>query len=227
MIAALVALARVSGKDELHRKPTDPTPDPALQGQDPGRPGCDRLVAPRPLRSRRLAARLRAGVHSPGTAGRRRRAVGWPRSSTACSPRRPRRCDLLLAEILAYLQAPTAAREDHGGPAGGHDPGGADPVRARSSADLKTGWTPPLREEYFRWFVTTAAAYRGGNTFASSLRTIKAQAIGDADRRRAGGAEADPGRAARTASRPESCWRLESPSRSGPSPSWCPSSSAG
>src|SRR5262249_51175033 len=42
---------------------------------------------------------------------------------------------------------------------------------------LKTGWTLPLREEYFRWFVTTAAAYRGGNTFASSLRTIKAQAM--------------------------------------------------
>src|SRR6185436_8105510 len=30
-IAALVALARVSNKDEYHRKPTDPKPDPALQ----------------------------------------------------------------------------------------------------------------------------------------------------------------------------------------------------
>ena len=40
---------------------------------------------------------------------------------------------------------------------------------------MKTGWTLPLREEYFRWFVTEAAAYRGGNTFASSLRTIKAR----------------------------------------------------
>jgi putative heme-binding domain-containing protein len=42
---------------------------------------------------------------------------------------------------------------------------------------LRTGWTPELREEYFRWFVDVASAYRGGNTFASSLRTIKDQAI--------------------------------------------------
>src|SRR5262249_54295017 len=32
-ITALVALARVSGRDEIHRKPTDPTPDPTLQGR--------------------------------------------------------------------------------------------------------------------------------------------------------------------------------------------------
>ena len=42
---------------------------------------------------------------------------------------------------------------------------------------LKAGWAPALREEYFRWFVTEAAAYRGGNTFANALRTIKNQAI--------------------------------------------------
>ena len=42
---------------------------------------------------------------------------------------------------------------------------------------LKTGWTPALHEEYFRWFVDTASVYRGGNTFQSSLRTIKDQAI--------------------------------------------------
>ncbi|HMC12290.1 MAG TPA: c-type cytochrome, partial [Pirellulaceae bacterium] len=41
---------------------------------------------------------------------------------------------------------------------------------------LKTGWTTPLREEYFRWFTTTATAYRGGNTFASSLRRISTEA---------------------------------------------------
>jgi putative heme-binding domain-containing protein len=42
---------------------------------------------------------------------------------------------------------------------------------------VKAGWTRPLREEYFRWFVTQGASYRGGNTFANSLRTIKNQAI--------------------------------------------------
>jgi putative heme-binding domain-containing protein len=34
----------------------------------------------------------------------------------------------------------------------------------------------PLRERYFRWF-TLAASYRGGNTFASSIRRAKNDAI--------------------------------------------------
>src|SRR4026209_1113221 len=41
---------------------------------------------------------------------------------------------------------------------------------------LKVAWTMPLREQYFRWFVTTAAAHRGGNTFARALTTIKQDA---------------------------------------------------
>ena len=39
------------------------------------------------------------------------------------------------------------------------------------------GWTLPLREQYFRWFVTTASTYRGGNTFARALNTIKSDAV--------------------------------------------------
>ena len=39
---------------------------------------------------------------------------------------------------------------------------------------LKTGWTPQLREEYFRWFNTAAAEYRGGNQFVTALQTIRA-----------------------------------------------------
>jgi putative heme-binding domain-containing protein len=49
---------------------------------------------------------------------------------------------------------------------------------------LKTGGTLPLREEYFRWFIT-AENYRGGNTFASSLRRAKndaVQTLSEADR---------------------------------------------
>ena len=33
-----------------------------------------------------------------------------------------------------------------------------------------------MREEYFRWFIT-AENYRGGNTFASSMRRAKGEAI--------------------------------------------------
>ena len=143
---------------------------------DPGRPGRDRLVAPGPLRSRRPAARLLAGVHSPGAAGRRGmpaadREVRPPlpragrRRSTSCSPR----------------SSPTSRRRRP--PRRSWRPCARPRRRRRRSSTrsilrgLKAGWTPPLREEYFRWFVTEAAAYRGGNTFASSLRTIKTQAI--------------------------------------------------
>ena len=51
-IAALVALARVSGKDDIHRRPTDPKPDPALARPDAAGPGSGRLDASGPGRSR-------------------------------------------------------------------------------------------------------------------------------------------------------------------------------
>jgi putative heme-binding domain-containing protein len=41
---------------------------------------------------------------------------------------------------------------------------------------LKSGWSLPLRERYFRWFAK-AENYRGGNTFPSSLRRAKNDAI--------------------------------------------------
>ena len=92
--------------------------------------------------------------------------------------------DFSLAEILAYLQVARRRFEDRRGPPGSPHAGGADPLRAVLRG-LKAGWTRTLREQYFRWFVTDAAAYRGGNTFTRALQTIKAQAIdtlGDEER---------------------------------------------
>jgi putative heme-binding domain-containing protein len=94
----------------------------------------------------------------------------------ALFPARAVEADFLLAEILCYLQAPTAAskvlsvmREA---------PTQEEQIHyALLLRGLKAGWTPALREEYFRWFVITAPAYRGGNTFASSTRTIRDQAV--------------------------------------------------
>jgi putative heme-binding domain-containing protein len=84
--------------------------------------------------------------------------------------------DFLLAEILSYLQAPTAATKIM---AAMHEASTQEEQihYALVLRVLKAGWTQALREDYFRWFVTTAAAYRGGNTFANALRTIKSQAI--------------------------------------------------
>src|SRR5581483_10815038 len=90
-------------------------------------------------------------------------------------PAKKTELDELLARLLIYLEAPDAA---------------AKVVAAMRAAptqeervdysvalrSLKTGWTPSLHEEYFRWFVT-AENFRGGNTFASSLQRAKKDAI--------------------------------------------------
>ena len=43
-------------------------------------------------------------------------------------------------------------------------------------SNAKEGWTMPLREAYFQWFVD-ATNYRGGNSFGGFIRNIREQAI--------------------------------------------------
>jgi putative heme-binding domain-containing protein len=174
-IAALVALARVSGRDSLHRKPTDPAPDPALRS---------RILAALDANDwSRLSPSDRVDLLRAYTLAFTR--LGRPDDETcrklaakldAVFPAHAVEADYLLAELLAYLQAPSAASKIMAALRTGLTQ--EDQIHyALVLRGLKAGWTPALREEYFRWFVTTAAAYRGGNTFASSLQTIKNQAI--------------------------------------------------
>ena len=173
-IAALVALARVSGKDIYHRDKS-PAPDSALQ-------------------PRMLAALDRIAWEQLGTADRLDllRAyslvfirLGRPDEATLrrlagrfepLVPAATRDLNIQLVNLLVYLQSPAAAEK------------GMALFRkavtqeeqidyALALRTLRTGWTQPLREEYFRWFVTTAAGYRGGNTFGRSLATIKRDAV--------------------------------------------------
>jgi putative heme-binding domain-containing protein len=174
-IAALVALARVSGKDDVHRRPTDPKPEPTLQGQilraldaiDWLHLGqADRVDL---LRAYALTF-IRLGRPDDETC---RRLIA---KLDPLFPVRAVEIDFLLAEILAYLQAPSAPTKIMAA----LREGSTQEEKVQYSLILrsvKTGWTSSLREEYFRWFVTDASAYRGGNTFASSLRTIKHQAM--------------------------------------------------
>jgi putative heme-binding domain-containing protein len=175
-IAALVALARVSGRDKPHRKPTDPMPDPTLLGRILA--ALDRIDWSRLARPDRVDL-LRAYSLAFTRLGRPDDAA-CQRLAARLAPRFPARAlevDLLLAEVLAYLQAPTAAAKIMA--ALREAPTQEEQIHyALVLRGLKAGWTLALREEYFRWFVTTAVAYRGGNTFASSLRTIKSQAMG-------------------------------------------------
>ncbi len=108
----------------------DARPGPA--GPDPGRPGRDRLVAPGPLRSRRPAARLLAGVHSPGSAGRRGVPAAGREVRSPCSPRRAVGGRLPAGRDPRLPPGADGRSEDHGGPARGPDAGGEDPVRARA-----------------------------------------------------------------------------------------------
>src|SRR5262249_3957588 len=83
--------------------------------------------------------------------------------------------DELLAHLLIYLEAPSAATKVvaalQAAPTQEEQIDYAVALRS-----LKTGWTDGLHQEYFRWF-TTAEGYRGGNTFASSLRHAKKDAV--------------------------------------------------
>ena len=78
-------------------------------------------------------------------------------------------------KLLVYFQAPSAATK-------GMDLLSKAPSReeqmeyALSLRNLKSGWTPKLREEYFKWFVK-AAGYRGGHSFTGFVANIKKEAV--------------------------------------------------
>jgi putative heme-binding domain-containing protein len=174
-IAALVALVRVSGTDKRNRKMNAPMPDPALGGRILAALDAIDWMRLSPsdrvdlLRAYSLAF-IRLG-RPDDEAARRLSARFEP-----LFPARAVEVDFLLAEILAYLQSPKAASTIMAALREGTTQ--EEKIQyALVLRGLKTGWTLPLREEYFRWFVTEASAYRGGNTFANALRTIRSQAM--------------------------------------------------
>jgi putative heme-binding domain-containing protein len=173
-IAAIVALIRLSGKDATHRTDNDPPADPALRERI--LVALDNIDWPELAHSDRIDL-LRAYsllFIRLGTPQEDARKALIAKFDPLLPSTRPE-VDALLARLLIYLESPTAA---------------AKVVRALRSAptqeeqvdlavalrSLKSGWTTPLREEYFRWFAT-AESYRGGNTFASSLRRAKRDAV--------------------------------------------------
>jgi putative heme-binding domain-containing protein len=173
-IAALVGLIRASGRDEIHRAASDPTPGPEPLDQvltALNKISWETLEYADQLDLLRAYSLAFIRLGSPSETQRER-------VITALEPRFPSRrpeVDALLARLLIYLEAPSAA---------------ATVMTALESAptqeeqvdlavalrSLRTGWTPELRERYFRWYLA-AERFRGGNTFASSLRTAKNEAV--------------------------------------------------
>src|SRR5262249_39839926 len=148
-IAALVALARVGGRDEPHRQSTDPAPDPALRGQvltaldridwsrlgPPDRADLLRAYAlaftrlGRPDHAPRPPAPRRPGLPAPWAAGR----GGLPASGREVRrpvPRPGRGGGLPARRDPRLPPGADGRREGHGGPARGPDAGGADPLCA-------------------------------------------------------------------------------------------------
>ena len=173
-IAALVALIRVSGKDKIHHKESDPACDPGLRAEVltaldkiswSKLPQTDRIDL---LRAYSLALIRLGQLEEP-------ERQGLIAKIDPLFPAKRTEVDELLARLLIYLEAPSAAPKVvvalRTAPTQEEQVDYAIALR-----DLKTGWTRPLREEYFRWFVT-AENFRGGNTFASSLRHAKKDAV--------------------------------------------------
>ncbi len=174
-IAALVALARVSGRDGVHRKDADPASDPVLRSRMLSALGdiawgalshADRIDL---LRAYALVF-IRLGQPDEAT-----RSQLNAKFEPLFPAKRPE-LDALLARLLIYLEAPSAAAKVvavlRDAPTQEEQIDFAVALRS-----LKTGWTPALREEYFRWFIK-AEGYRGGNTFASSIRRARDNAVG-------------------------------------------------
>ncbi len=171
---ALMALARVTARDEFHRSKDAPAPDPALlrsvlaalDRQDWGR--MDTGARLELLRAHTLAF-TRLG--RPEDAVRRRLAARFE----PLFPTAHRELNAELAQLLVFLEAPTAAARlvAHLEKA----PTQEEQLDfARFLRVLRTGWTPALRETYFRWFLETGS-FRGGASLAGFLRDIRNDAI--------------------------------------------------
>ncbi len=172
---ALIALVRVSARDEFHRKPGDPTVDPGLQGrilESLGRFDWNRLTIASRLAYLRAHTLCFTRLGPPDETNRRL-ALGRLEPKF---PSREKALNSELCQLLVYLRSPQVA-------ATALDLVRRAPTQEEQLDYIKSlrmlavdAWTPALRLEYFAWF-NRAAGYRGGASFAGFLRMIKADAL--------------------------------------------------
>ncbi|MBI1310377.1 c-type cytochrome [bacterium] len=90
-------------------------------------------------------------------------------------PAKSRELNSELASLLVYLQAPYAAEKIVA--LLNESPTQEEQIDlAKTLRHLRLGWTPELRESYFRWFVR-AASYRGGASFSLFVQRIREEAL--------------------------------------------------
>ncbi|MDH3582606.1 MAG: c-type cytochrome [Phycisphaerae bacterium] len=86
------------------------------------------------------------------------------------------RLDAELAQLLVYLQSKTAAAK--GVALLEQAPTQEEQIAyAKTLRLLRAGWTPNLRERYFRWFSERGASYSGGMSFGKFMDYIRGDAI--------------------------------------------------
>jgi putative heme-binding domain-containing protein len=172
-VEALLALARVTGIDPQHRKPTDAPVDKTM--------GAKIIAALQSLDWSKLSHEQRL------TLLRTYEIVfvrfGRPDDSTVKSivtkldPHFPaENFDLnwLLCETLVYLQSPNVAEKAMA--LLRKAPTQEEQMEyARSLRMLKAGWTTDLHTEYFEWMLK-AANYRGGASFEKFIEFIRTDA---------------------------------------------------
>jgi putative heme-binding domain-containing protein len=173
-INALLALVRVSARDPIHRKPTDPKPDPALRGRILDaleRIDWAQLSMQQKLDLLRVYGVLfaRMGPFDDATASRvtdRFRPI---------FPTRARELNAELCQLLVALQDPSVAPKAIELLA--KAPTQEEQIDyARMLRVLRTGWTPELRRSYFTWFLK-AANFKGGNSLSGFLSNIRRDAL--------------------------------------------------
>jgi putative heme-binding domain-containing protein len=171
---ALLALVRVSGRDALHRPPTEPATHPALRAKV--------LAALNPIRWRALRNTQRLELMRVYALTFTR--LGPPNETERQTliarldplfPATTREMNAQLCQMLVYLQSPTVAPKAMALVA--KAPTQEEQIEyIKSLRMLKAGWTLPLRRAYFNWFLK-AAGYRGGASFAGFIRSIKKDAL--------------------------------------------------
>jgi putative heme-binding domain-containing protein len=171
---ALLALVRVSEYDPAHRPPSTPPVNEELRHEvlaALARIDWAGLTDSQRLDLLRVYAVTFNRMGAPAKETREQLIAKFD----ALYPAKGRELNVELANLLVYLEAPSAAEKTVKLLAGA--PTQEEQIDyARALRVLKAGWTPELREAYFTWFLK-AESYKGGNSLKGFFKTIKEDAI--------------------------------------------------
>jgi putative heme-binding domain-containing protein len=173
-LTALLALVRVSARDQFHRQPADAKPDPALLGRVLAaldRIEWRKLSDDQRVELMRVYSVAFTRLDKPDETNRARLVAKFD----PLFPAPTRELNAELCQMLAYLQSPSLAAKalalvDRA-------PTQEEQIEyIKALRVVRVGWTPELRGSYFKWFIK-AGGYRGGASFAGFMKLIKNDAV--------------------------------------------------